>query len=61
MPVVLLSLADYTLDVPLCWRMMSAGLLGTPAELRTMLSQEGEKVETYPFCECIQVPSCVFM
>lgn len=61
MPVVLLSLADYMLDVPLCWRMMSAGLLGTPAELRTVLPQEGKKVETYPFCECIQVPLCVFM
>ncbi len=54
-PLVLLSLAADRFDVPLYCRVMSAVLLGTPAELRTMLPQEGKKVETYPFCECIQV------
>lgn len=45
-------------DVPLCLRMMSAGLLATPAELRTMLPREGREVKTYHLCECIQVLVC---
>lgn len=40
---------------------MSAGLLATPAELRTTPPREGREVETYPLCECIQVPVCVYV
>ncbi len=40
--LALLSLAGDRFDVPLCCRVMSAGLLGTPAELRTILPQEGK-------------------
>lgn len=39
---------------------MSAGLLATPAELRTTPPREGREVGTYPLCECIQVPVCVY-
>lgn len=44
----LLALAGAEFDVPLCCRMMSVRLVGTPAGLRTVLWHEGKEVEIPP-------------
>lgn len=44
----LLALAGAEFDMPLCWRMMSVRLEGTPAGLRTELWHKGKEVKIPP-------------